>query len=133
MATHSSTLAWRIPMDKGDWQATVHGVSKSKTRLGDQAQQSTNQSLGLAMPKEALRGQSLIHVNSEDHRTKCGRHQVSDKKQTQRNLCNMEKKKKKKREREREETRESKKIKGQCKVTGLQLKCTRNKKIFYIK
>ena len=26
MATHSSILAWRIPMDKGDWQATVHGV-----------------------------------------------------------------------------------------------------------
>ena len=24
MATHSSILAWRIPMDRGDWQATVH-------------------------------------------------------------------------------------------------------------
>ena len=29
MATHSSVLAWRIPMDKGAWQATVHGVVKS--------------------------------------------------------------------------------------------------------
>ena len=29
MATHSSILAWRIPMDKGAWQATVHGVAKS--------------------------------------------------------------------------------------------------------
>ena len=29
MATHSSTLAWRIPMDRGAWQATVHGVLKS--------------------------------------------------------------------------------------------------------
>jgi len=25
MATHSSILAWRIPMDRGAWQATVHG------------------------------------------------------------------------------------------------------------
>ena len=31
MATHSSILAWRIPMDRGTWWATVHGVSKSWT------------------------------------------------------------------------------------------------------
>ena len=31
MATHSSILAWRIPMDTGAWQATVHGVTKSQT------------------------------------------------------------------------------------------------------
>ena len=29
MATHSSTLAWRIPMDREVWQATVHRVAKS--------------------------------------------------------------------------------------------------------
>ena len=28
MATHSSILAWRIPTDKGAWQATVHGVTR---------------------------------------------------------------------------------------------------------
>ena len=33
MATHSSILAWRIPMDRGAWRATVHGVAKSQTRL----------------------------------------------------------------------------------------------------
>ena len=33
MATHSSILAWRIPMDRGAWQATVHGVAKSHTQL----------------------------------------------------------------------------------------------------
>ena len=32
-ATHSSILAWRIPMDGGSWPATVHGVAKSQTRL----------------------------------------------------------------------------------------------------
>ena len=26
MATHSSVLAWRIPMDRGTWRVTVHGV-----------------------------------------------------------------------------------------------------------
>ena len=30
LATHSSVLAWRIPMDTGAWQATVHGVSKTR-------------------------------------------------------------------------------------------------------
>ena len=29
MATHSSILAWRIPMDRGAWRATVHGVTES--------------------------------------------------------------------------------------------------------
>ena len=28
VATHCSILAWRIPMDIGAWQATVHGVTK---------------------------------------------------------------------------------------------------------
>ena len=28
MATHSSILAWRIPMDRGAWQATVHRVAR---------------------------------------------------------------------------------------------------------
>ena len=31
MATHFSILAWRIPMDRGAWEATVHGVTKSRT------------------------------------------------------------------------------------------------------
>ena len=30
MATHSSILTCRIPMDKGAWQATVHGVAKEQ-------------------------------------------------------------------------------------------------------
>ena len=35
MAIHSSILAWRIPMGRGVWQATVHGVTKSWTQLSD--------------------------------------------------------------------------------------------------
>ena len=35
MATHSSILAWRIPMDKKPWQTTVHGVAKRWTQLSN--------------------------------------------------------------------------------------------------
>ena len=31
MKTHSNILAWRIPMERGAWQAMVHGVTKSQT------------------------------------------------------------------------------------------------------
>ena len=31
MATQSSILAWRSLMDREAWQATVHGVTKSRT------------------------------------------------------------------------------------------------------
>ena len=31
MTTHSSILAWRIPMDRGAWRATVYGITKSWT------------------------------------------------------------------------------------------------------
>ena len=37
MATHSSILAWGIPMDRGAWWATVHGVTTSQTLLSDWA------------------------------------------------------------------------------------------------
>ena len=33
MATLSNSLAWRIVMDREAWWATVHGVTKSRTRL----------------------------------------------------------------------------------------------------
>ena len=31
MAIHFSILAWRSPMDRGAWQAAVHGVAKCWT------------------------------------------------------------------------------------------------------
>ena len=31
MAAHSRMLAWRNPMDRGTWQAMVHGVAESDT------------------------------------------------------------------------------------------------------
>ena len=35
MASHSSTLAWKNPMDGGAWWAAVHGVAKSRTGLSN--------------------------------------------------------------------------------------------------
>ena len=35
MALHSSTLAWKIPMDGGAWWAAIHGVAKSQAWLSD--------------------------------------------------------------------------------------------------
>ena len=31
LAAHSSIPAWRMPMDRGGWQAAVDGVAKSQT------------------------------------------------------------------------------------------------------
>ena len=39
IATHSSVPAWNTsrenPMDRGAWQVTVHGVTRSQTQLSD--------------------------------------------------------------------------------------------------
>ena len=35
IATHSSIIDWRLPIDRGAWQATVLEVAKSQTRLSD--------------------------------------------------------------------------------------------------
>ena len=31
ITTHSNILAWEIPMNRGAWRATVHGVEKCQT------------------------------------------------------------------------------------------------------
>ena len=33
VATHSSILSWRIPLDRGTWRSIVHRVAKSWIRL----------------------------------------------------------------------------------------------------
>ena len=35
MATHSSTLAWKIPWTEEPGKLLVHGVTKSRTQLSD--------------------------------------------------------------------------------------------------
>ena len=43
MTTHSSILAWKIPMDREAWRATVHG----------DAEWGTSEQLSTALPKES--------------------------------------------------------------------------------
>ena len=38
METHSSILAWRIPMDRGAWQDIARGVAQRRIPLSDRAQ-----------------------------------------------------------------------------------------------
>ena len=40
-ATHSSILAWSIPMDRGAWRAIVHGIAKCWMQLSNLAEDST--------------------------------------------------------------------------------------------
>ena len=42
MATHSSILACRSPVDRGAWQATVHGAAKNQTRLNNKAMETSS-------------------------------------------------------------------------------------------
>ena len=61
MAIRFSILAWRIPMDRGAWQATVHGVTKSQTGLRDEAQHTLKRVLLLAamLKKRRLRNAAV--------------------------------------------------------------------------
>ena len=56
MATHSSILAWRIPMDKRAWRAIVHRVAKSQTQLSNKTQHSTG--------SKCLKEQSNFYLES---------------------------------------------------------------------
>ena len=63
MATHSSILAWRIPMDKGAWWAAVYGVTKLDTIkwLGIE-QLGVKQTHSLVFENEASNAYSIFSV-----------------------------------------------------------------------
>ena len=48
-------------MDGGAWQATVHGVAKSQTRLSDLAQRHMH-SLGLVLTHSAFESNEQVHL-----------------------------------------------------------------------
>ena len=50
MATHSSTLAWRIP-GMGAWWATIYGVVQSQIRLKRLGSSSSSSKLSLVSPQ----------------------------------------------------------------------------------
>ena len=61
MASHSNILAWRIPMDRGAWWATVCGVAKSQTRW------STKHSTGSLLGADKLcKSPTMVWVPPQD-------------------------------------------------------------------
>ena len=63
MATHSSILAWRIPMDRGACQATAHRVAKSWAQLKrfNKAQHKVYSKIKGKVRKTFLKPPSLTH------------------------------------------------------------------------
>ena len=66
MATHSSYLAWRIPMERGTWRAAVRGVIESDvTERLSAAQNSTAFSFGDHIFVSYVYGSvSALYINS---------------------------------------------------------------------
>ena len=48
-ATLRSVLAWRIPVDRGAWRATVHRVAKSQTTVATEHASRFRQGKGLPL------------------------------------------------------------------------------------
>ena len=55
MATQCSIRAWRIPMDRGAWWATVHRMAKSQTQLSTHTQSNIRE-------KNLKNGDTYIHT-----------------------------------------------------------------------
>ena len=55
MGTHSSILAWRIPMDRGAQQAVVHWVAKPQTQLSNQVQHSSSTACGTLVSQTGIK------------------------------------------------------------------------------
>ena len=78
MATHSSIFAWRIPLDRGAWQATVHGVAKSWTRLTEHKHEAVPRSVPiLTLDCKLPEGRDPVMVISESLRGRPEGKQVS--------------------------------------------------------
>ena len=75
MATHSNILAWRIPMGRRAWRATVHGLAQSWTWLNRLSTQA-GPCRGLQI-KESVNLPHPTHCNWENgslESAKLGRH-----------------------------------------------------------
>ena len=62
IATHSSILAWRIPMGRGAWLATVHGVAKRSQRVGHDWATKHIEHLVLGRPLHQIMGEEITQL-----------------------------------------------------------------------
>ena len=64
MATPLQYSCLENPMDRGAWRVTVHGVTKSRTRLSDSAQHNVTPREGTASSKVLIsKGELLITIS----------------------------------------------------------------------
>ena len=74
MATYTSIIAWRIPMDRGAWRAAVHRVAKGQTRL----KRLNTHSQGRWKKK----------ISRSDHKnSECNNHNKKATKKLRKNIC----------------------------------------------
>ena len=71
LAIHSSILTWRIAMDRRAWQATVHGVTKNRTRLSDYHSHSAKLRMQCIFRRERERERKEGRRILEEDRTNC--------------------------------------------------------------
>ena len=68
MATDSSILAWRVPMDRGAWRVTVSGVTKSWVDWVTKCSNVTlASSVGAAVSCTAWRRGGMVHHEEQPH------------------------------------------------------------------
>ena len=64
MAAHYSILAWKIPLDRGAWQATIHGVTESWTWLSNNW--ATNATTTNLIRENGLSVQFYIYITKKE-------------------------------------------------------------------
>ena len=68
MATHSSIFAWKNPMDRGTWRATLHGVTKELDTTSGLNNRETNKNVSLMrLSSDLTEMHSMCLIRREIH------------------------------------------------------------------
>ena len=63
IATHSSILAWKIPMDRGALWATIHRVTKSQTQLKQLSTRALTVCMNMLLTPECISSGQISPLN----------------------------------------------------------------------
>ena len=68
MATHSSILAWKNPMDRGTWLATLYGVTKESDMASGLNNGETNKNVSpMGLSSDLTEMHSMCLIRREIH------------------------------------------------------------------